>query len=158
MISKNTEEELSKNLPYQIDYTANFNKSFRREFHAKIVCSEVTADEFAILYLITHEPNISQSEIAQFLFKGKAHVGKILNEMEARGLIIRKPTAADNIIIKKNIITDKGKIILEKGNKEALKIRDKMLQEFSNEEIDQFITYLKKFRNVLNSIIDVKLK
>ena len=102
---------LEKNLPYQIEYTANFNKSFRREFQARFIGDEVTPDEFSILYAITNVPDISQSEIATLLFKGKAHVGKILNDMETRGIIKRIADTKNNIMIKKNILTDKGKAI-----------------------------------------------
>lgn len=158
MISKTAYNEIEKNLPYQIDYTANFNKSFRREHQAKFISSALSADEFYMLYLLTSEPDISQSEIAKFLFKGKAHIGKILNDMEARGFIIRNAATADNIIIKKNIITDKGKELFEKGFIETEKIKEKMHQEFSEQEIEQFISYLKRYRNFLTSIVEVKLK
>lgn len=61
--------QLKSNLAFQIDYTSNFNKSFRREFHLKYIGNEVTPDEFNILYALTFEPNISQSELASLLLK-----------------------------------------------------------------------------------------
>ncbi len=149
---------LDEYLPYQIDYTANFNKSFRREFQAKYVSTEITADEMAIFYCIYFNPKISQSEMAKFLFKGKAHVGKILNDMETRGLIKRIADTKDNIIIKRNEITPKGKEFLEKGYNESLKIREQMEKEFTQKDIDTFISYLKRYQKVLNSLVDVKLK
>lgn len=158
MIDKNKYTEVDDHLPYQIDYTANFNRSFRREFQTQFVSDEITADELTIFYAIYFDPKISQSELAKFLFKGKAHVGKILNDMEARGLINRIADTRDNIIIKRNDITSKGMKIFEKGYHEGLKIKEKMKQEFTKEDIEQFISYLKRYRKVLNSIVDVKLK
>lgn len=158
MIKKEKPVALDKFLPYQIDYTANFNKSFRREFQAQYVSNEITADEMSILYCLYYEPTCSQSEMAKFLFKGKAHIGKILNDMETRGLIKRIADTRDNIIIKRNEITQKGMSFLEKGHKESARIREKMNQEFPQEELDQFISYLKRYQKVLNSIVDVKLK
>lgn len=158
MIDKNKYTELDNHLPYQIDYTANFNKSFRREFHTKFVSNEITADELVIFYAIYNDAKISQSELAKFLFKGKAHVGKILNDMESRGLIKRTADTRDNIIIKRNEITPKGMKIFEKGYLEGLKIKERMKQEFSQDDMIQFISYLKRYRKVLNSIVDVKLK
>ena len=81
--------QLQENLAYQIDYTANFNRSFRREFQMKYISKDISPDEFAILYAITNVPDITQSELAKLLFKGKAHIGKILNDMETRGIIKR---------------------------------------------------------------------
>lgn len=150
--------ELENYLPYQLDYTSNFNKSFRREFQYQYISKEITADEFAILVAIIINPEVSQSELAKLLFKGKAHVGKILNEMEERELIKRFADTRDNIIIKRNLITDKGLEIFHYGMKQSQIIKTKMAQEFTSDEIKQFISYLKRFRTVLNSIVDVKLK
>lgn len=151
-------EQLEENLAYQIDYTANYNKSFRREFQIQYIQDMITPDEFTILYAISYIPDISQSEIAKLLFKGKAHVGKILNDMESRGIIERIADTKDNIIIKRNKITPKGLEIFEKGHKEFERVKQIISKEYTREEILQFITYLKKYRKILNSIVDVKLK
>lgn len=158
MISNEAYKTLEEHLPYQIDYTANFNKSFRREHQAQFISSELTADELAILLILKWEPDATQSELAKFLFKGKAHVGKILNDMEQRGYIERIADTRDNIIIKRNKITEKGVEICTKGYAEGKKIQQKINEEFSNKELDQFISYLKRYQSVLNSIVDVKLK
>lgn len=158
MISNEAQKKLEEHLPYQIDYTANFNKSFRREHQAQYISTELTADELAILFILKFEPDVTQSELAKFLFKGKAHVGKILNDMEKRGYIKRIADTRDNIIIKRNEITPKGMEICEKGYAEGEKIQQKMDEEFSPEDLKQFISYLKRYQKVLNSIVDVKLK
>ena len=153
-----TFKELEENLAYQIDYTANFNKSFRREFQAQKIAEGCSPDEFTILYALHFDPDISQSELAKLLFKGKAHVGKMLNEMESRGLIKRVADTRNNIIIKRSVVTKKGLEIFEKGHKEFLKIKEKIHENFSKEEMGQFINYLKKFRQIISTIVDVKLK
>lgn len=158
MISDEAYKALEEHLPYQIDYTANFNKSFRREHQAQFISTELTADELAILFILRFEPDVTQSELAKFLFKGKAHVGKILNDMEKRGYIERVADTRDNLMVKKNKITPKGMEICEKGYKEGEKIQQKINEEFSQEELDQLISYLKRYQRVLSSIVDVKLK
>ena len=82
--------KLENSLAFQIDYTSNFNKSFRRAFHKKFMNSNISMDELAILFLINIKPDITQAALARYMFKGKAHVGKILNIMEEKGLIKRK--------------------------------------------------------------------
>lgn len=156
--NKSAFNELETNLAYQIDYTANFNKSFRREFQAKKITGCCSPDEFTILYALHYNPDISQTELAKLLFKGKAHVGKILNDMEERGLIKRIADTKNNIIIKRNEVTQQGQKIFKKGNAEFLKIKDKIYQEFSEEDLKHFIKYLKKYREIISTIVDVKLK
>ena len=150
--------DMEKNLTFQIDYTANFNKTFRREFQEQIIKADVTTDECSILFAINHNPNISQSDLAKLMFKGKAHVGKILNDMEERGLVKRIADTRDNIIIKRNEITPKGKEILKKGLVEINKIKKEVEKEFTKEDLDQFKDYLKRYRKVLRTFVDVKLK
>lgn len=145
-------------LPYQIVYTANFNKSFRREFQAKCISPEVGADEFAVLMLIDFEPDISQTDIAKYLFKGKAHIGKILNDMEEKGYIKRVVDIKKNMMIKKNMLTKKGVEYVNYGKEKSQIIKEKMDREFSAAEREMFISFLKRFRGVLSSLIDVKLK
>ena len=44
------------------------------------------------------------------------------------------------------------------GHKEFLKIKEKIQENFSKEEMEQFINYLEKFRRIISTIVDVKLK
>ena len=157
-MNDNIKKMIENFLPYQIDYTANFNKSFRREFQSQCVSPEIGADEFTILRLLDIEADVSQTDIAKVLFKGKAHIGKILNDMERNGYIKRVVDTKNNIMIKKNIMTEKALKQLELGKVKSKIIEDKMKSEFSKEEELQFISYLKRFRKVLDSIVDVKLK
>ena len=157
-MNDNIKKMIENFLPYQIDYTANFNKSFRREFQSQCVSSEIGADEFAILKLLDIAAAVSPTDIAKVLFKGKAHIGKILNDMERNGYIKRVVDTKNNIMIKKNIMTEKALKQLELGKVKSKIIEDKMKSEFSKEEELQFISYLKRFRKVLDSIVDVKLK
>lgn len=156
--NENKMPNLDNNLAFQIDYTANYNKSFRREFQAQFITECGTPDEFAILYALHLNSNISQSELAKILFKGKAHVGKILNDMEERGLIKRIADTRDNMIIKKNEITPKGEEVFTKGNIQFSRVKNKIIEEYTIEEIQQFIKYLKKYREILSTFVDVKLK
>ena len=158
-VIKNSLKDLSENfIPYQIDYTANFNKSFRRGFQSKYISDELGADEGAILFLIDLEPQISQTDIAKYLFKGKAHIGKMLNDMEMKGYIERVVDTKDNVMIKKSILTPKAQKYIKYAKEQSAIIGKCMEKEFSAKEIEQFISYLKRFRLVLASWVDVKLK
>lgn len=155
---KQGKKAMEEFLPYQIDFTANFNKSFRREFFAKYITADITPDEISIMHLISENAQLSQSELAKFLFKGKAHVGKILNEMEARKLITRSVDIKNNMMIKKNEITKKGAKFLKLGDEKLELIKVKLGETFTEKELDQFIIYLKRLRKELNTLVDVKLK
>lgn len=150
------EEKHKNSLPFQIDYTSKFNNTFRRKFHEQFMDKETSPDEFAILGFLVNEPNISQNRIGKILFKGKAHIGKILHEMERKRLITRELLSNNSF---KNIVTPKGKQIFECGIDTIEKnIVAKFKKEFSTEEHELFIKFLERYRNVMKSIVDVKLK
>lgn len=149
-------QQYKNTLPFQIDYTSNFNRTFRRRFHKKYMDNFVSADEFGILVLLSENPQISQKNIAEILYKGKSHIGKILNEMQIKGLINREQQRDNSYI---NTITEKGMSIFTNGdNKVKEIIQTKIEQNFSKKEYELFITFLERYRNVLNSVIEVKLK
>lgn len=150
------EQELRKNLAFQIDYTANFNRSFRRSFQGKYIDPEVSLDEASILYIMNFYPDISQAALGRYLFKGKAHVGKILNEMEKKGFIKRENQK--HSITTKNTILPKGRQILEKSFKEFNKIKDAIENTFSQEEIENCLKLLERYREMLGGLVEVKLK
>ena len=158
MNKKSLGELFDNFLPYQIVYTANFNKSFRREFQTKYISDEMSADEVAILMLIDMNPDISQTDIAKYMFKGKAHVGKMLNDMENKGYLKRTVDTKDNVMIKKSIMTPKAEKYIKYAKEQSKVIKERMEKEFSEDEKEVFISYLKRFRGVLSSLVDVKLK
>ena len=148
--------KLENSLAFQIDYTSNFNKSFRRAFHKKFMNSNISMDELAILFLINIRPDITQAALARYMFKGKAHVGKILNIMEEKGLIKRKYIEHSNTT--NNTITKKGNDIVKQGQKDIENIEKKTKDMFSLQELEQFFEYLKKYIKLLESIVEVKIK
>lgn len=147
-------DALKKTLPFQILYTANFQKAFRRKFHKNSIHKDISPDIFSILYFINCNPDITQIELAQILFKGKAHVGKILNEMEKLEYIKREQHGK----LIKNIILPKGEKLHNKAFKEFAKMKNIINSNFTTEEINQFIEYLVRYRETLEKIVDVKLK
>ena len=149
--------DFKENLTYQIEFTANFNKAFRRKFHKIHMGEKASADEFFLLVLLNSEPDISQIKMSKLLFKGKAHVGKILNEMSLKGLIERELKDDGSATVNK--ITEKGFKVLEEGlHKIKSIIISHMEKEFTRNELDSFVSFLKRYRKVLGSIVDVKLK
>lgn len=150
------EEKHRKSLPFQIEYTSKFNNTFRRKFHEQFMDKATSPDEFAILGFLLNEPEISQNKIGKIIFKGKAHIGKMLHEMEQKGLIVREPQSNNSF---KNTVTSKGEQIFKDGiDKIEKNIIAKFKEEFSQEEHELFISFLERYRNVMKSIVDVKLK
>ena len=80
------------NVFYKLSDTARVSELMARNYYKMFISGHeqmLELDEFKILSHILQNPKLSQSDIAKLVYKGKAHVGKILNVMEQKGYIKR---------------------------------------------------------------------
>ncbi len=134
-------------VPFNIEKTARANFLLGKGCYKNIDEPILELGEYIMLSYVISNPELSQSDIAKLLYKGKAHVGKILNEMETKGYIKRVAVSDNNMLKKLTKITPKGQDIYDKTHKEFSKIIDKVLGNFSDEEIEIFGKLLNKYRS-----------
>jgi len=66
-----------------------------RDFAAEIAPLELTQKQFAVLELITQNPDVSQIDLAAALGTDRATMMALVDRLEARGLLARRPSATD---------------------------------------------------------------
>lgn len=138
-------------LPYNIQQTARISYLLGKNYYKTEVGSPLELTEFTLLSYILGNPDASQSDLSKLLYKGKAHIGKILNEMETKGYIKRVAVTDNNIMKKLTKITPKGKKLYEQTHDEFRNLAEIVLKDFSLEEIDTFNKLLDKYKK---SILD----
>lgn len=141
-----TEPLFINGLPYNIEQTARVSYLMGKNYYKNVVKSILDISEFTILSYILSNPDASQSDLSKLLYKGKAHIGKILNEMEAKGYIKRVAVTDNNIMKKLTKITPKGKKLYEDTHNVFRNLGEEILEDFSFEEIETFNRLLNKFR------------
>ena len=134
-------------LPFNIEQTARVSYLLGKSYYKDIVKSRLELIEYTILSYILSKPELSQSDLSKLLFKGKAHIGKILNDMEEKGYIKRVAVSDNNILKKITRITAKGKKLYEETHEVFKNLGEKVLEDFSREEIETFHKLLNKYRN-----------
>jgi len=70
-------------------YDAHFNRLLKE---GQI---DVTPEQFAVLITVRANTGVSQNEIARRGYKDKTNVARIVDGLEKRGLLARRPDAAD---------------------------------------------------------------
>ena len=133
-------------LPFNIEKTARVSYLLGKSYYKDIVKSRLELVEYTILSYIISTPGLSQSDLSKLLFKGKAHIGKILNDMEDKGYIKRIASSENNILKKITKITPKGKPLSHKTHEVFKNLGEKVLEDFSKEEIETFNNLLNKYR------------
>lgn len=134
-------------LPYKLAETARISELMARNYYKNYVKSILDLDEFRILSHILSNPDLSQSDLSKLVYKGKAHVGKILNEMEQKGFITRVLSTHNNMMVKRTALTEEGKRVYEETNEAFRQLGSKVLTEFSDDEIENFLYLLDKLKN-----------
>lgn len=139
-----------KGLPYKLNETARISELLGRNYCKNYLNANkkiLDFEEFRMLSHIISSPNLSQSDLSKLVFKGKAHVGKILNEMEQKGYINRILSTRNNIMVKCTVLTEKGKTLYWETDSVFRALADEISNGFSEEEIDTLIALLDKLKN-----------
>lgn len=133
-------------LPYKLAETARISELMARSYYKNYVKSILDLEEFIILSHILSNPDLSQSDLSKLVYKGKAHVGKILNDMEQKGYITRIVSTHNNMMIKRTSLTEQGKKLYDETNEAFRQLGKRVLAEFSDSEIEEFIYLLEKLQ------------
>ena len=103
----------------------------------------ITVDQALILIILNERPELTQSEVADLVFKDYASMNRILNLMISKNYI-RKTTNKEDKRRAKISITKTGKAIIEKLTPAIQVNRETALQNISQEEISTLFTILKR--------------
>ena len=101
-----------------------------------------------ILKLLLEKDGRSQCELAQIIGVSRASLGVSLRRMEKAGLISRCPDEKDS---RYNIVclTEEGRAMAEKSVGVLDKLTEAKLKGFSDEEIEQLLSYFERIRQNL---------
>lgn len=138
------------NVFYKLADTARVSELMARNYYKNYITGQkqmLELDEFKILSHILESPDLSQSDISRLVYKGKAHVGKILTEMEQKGYINRVLSTKNNIMVKHTVLTELGKQLYKNTDNKYREIALKTLETFSKAEIKDFTRLLDKLKD-----------
>lgn len=140
-----------ESVPHILAETARMSVLAGRNYYKNCLKTEdiLELDEFVMLCHIISTPKSSQSDISKKVYKGKAHVGKILNEMEQKGYIKRVVASENNIMVKYNEVTELGKKLFEATDEVFYQLYLKYFSDFTDAEIETFKKLLLKHQAVI---------
>ena|SRR5687768_554509 len=103
-------EKLSNTIFFQLDRAI---KSYRQYAQKKLNEKgySITVDQWLVLKTITDQPDISQNEIAEFIFKDKASVTRIIDLLITKGYLQRETSSVNRRRVNL-IITNAGKALI----------------------------------------------
>ena len=104
---------------------------------------DVTPEQWVVLNRLWEQDGLSQVELAERTFKDKPGTTRILNLLEKKKLVVRRPDESDGRVLRVHL-TKSGWDIKEKLVKCAEAVLQKGSQDLTKEEITQFKLLLNK--------------
>ena len=130
---------------YAINRTAAIMRnSLQKAFNE--VNDGITVDYWVILNRLWSKDGWTQSDLAKMTHKDNASMTRMLDGMEKKGFVIRKPDGSDRRV---NLVylTGKGKALENKLKKIALANMSKGIKDVSTDEIGMLKKILDKIHN-----------
>ena len=109
---------------------------------------DVTPEQWAVLNRLWEEDGLSQVDLAERTFKDKPGTTRILNLLEKKGIVVRRPDESDRRVLR-IFLTKTGKDLKDKLIPCAQEVLAKSGKNLTRQEIAQFKLTLNHILNNL---------
>ena len=141
---------------YQVELTARYTKMLGMQLFGKLGVG-LTIEEFSALDTISANEELCQRDLAKLILKDRANTGKLLDALEAKGLIKRDLAVKNNRPVKIVTITETGRNTY-KEIYSRLEPHHKIVEEkIANTDLAKVGELLKDLREVLEDTIDIDI-
>ncbi len=141
---------------YQIELTARYTKMLGMQLFGKLGVG-LTIEEFSALDTISANEELCQRDLAKLILKDRANTGKLLDSLEAKGLIKRDLAMKNNRPVKIVSITEDGKKTYC-DIYSRLEPHHKIVEEkIANTNLSKVGELLRELREVLEDTIDIDI-
>ena len=141
-------EQINQSFFYSIEKAI---KVYRQYFQTQLKNAgyAITLDQWLVLNMIIDFPGITQTEIAERVFKDKASVTRIIDLLDTNQYVTRKPHPTHGKMIQIDI-TKKGIDTIEKLKKDVPKFRDYALRNISDDSKEEIQSV---FKSIINNCV-----
>ena len=130
-----------------------FHRKFEKILLSKLHDTEIFASESRLLIIISNNPNATQRLLAERMNTSPASVGVILKKLAAKGYITKIENSHDP---RANTIklTKKGDDFKIYARTIFSSLDEKILANFSKDELDTFMSYMQRIHSNLDNILE----
>lgn len=141
---------------YEIELTAKYCKMLGAQIFEQYNV-DINMEEFIVLDILLCNQELCQRDVAKMIVKDRANTGKLLDNLEKKGLIERTLTVKNKRTAKMVRMTNAG---LEKVNEVSLLLKEylnTLKQTIQNHNLGEIKNSLKDLRNVLKESVDIQI-
>lgn len=120
--------------------------------HTRLESLGLYRGQHRLVSILGESDGLTHSQLAEDMRISNATVSKMVQRMEHTGFVTRQPDQHDQRI-SRVFLTEKGKRVYEETKQMFLQLQDDETEGFTQEEIDQLISYLDRLNtNLLKHI------
>ena len=139
---------------YQVELTARYTKMLGSQLFGRLGVG-LTPEEFSALDSISANNELCQRDLAKLILKDRANTGKLLDSLEAKGLITRELTVKNNRPVKIIKITEQGKNLYSEVYAKLAPHHKVVEEKIANTDLERVGELLKELREILEDSIDI---
>lgn len=140
---------------YTLEQTSRACRAVGENYFAENAKLHLSLDEFIILETVLCDSDICQRDLAKRILKGTSHTSKLLSGLQQKGLIERFVDTKGNRIVKKIVVTEKGREIYDFANKIMFEYVQKIENAIGKEQAIECTNFLNKIKEVVMANTDI---
>ena len=109
---------------------------------------DLTSVQYAALSAVSRNPGVDATRLSALIAFDRSTLGDVLERMEAKGWILRSPSATDRRI-KLLSLTPAGQDLLDQVQPAVRRVQDRLLAPFAPPEREQVIAVLARLADAL---------
>lgn len=140
-------------MDFKLDNSIGFilsrtNTKFKNELSQRIKEYDVTPEQWALLNRLWEEDGITPKELSECIFKDKPNTNRILEKLQNKGLVIRKPHPIDKRAYQ-IFLTDSGWELKEKLIPKVVQLLEEVTRGIEKNKIEEVKILLNLMYNNL---------
>jgi DNA-binding MarR family transcriptional regulator len=128
----------------------------RTAFDRRVRPLGLTRSQWLVINRLHRRPGATQSELAEMLEVEKATAGRMVDRMEKKGWVVRRPDAADRRVNRLHLTADADLIQLQLAEIADRTVED-ALALLSAGECEQFSDWMRRVKRQLQAMLDPEL-
>jgi len=125
----------------------------RTAFDRRVRRLGLTRSQWLVINRLHRRPGATQSELAEMLEVEKATAGRMIDRMEKKGWVVRRPDAADRRVNRLHLSAEADLIQVQLAQI-AERTVDDALALLSSAEIEEFSQSMRRVKRQLQSMLD----
>ena len=156
---KNTElgkKHFTDTIFYQIELTAKYTKMLGAQLFGRLGIG-LTPEEFSTLDTLSSNDGLCQRDLAKLILKDRANTGKLLDSLEAKGLIERELSVKNNRPVKSVRITEEGLKKTKETYEKLTPHHEKVEERIKNSDLEKIGELLKDLREIMEDSMEIDI-